>query len=390
MADGERVQSLFDDIARTAMEPAKANEGDFVYLNRSARPSITLMRQAIDKYFSRFPVSAASEVRQRFRSKDPVGHRSALFEIVLHEVAIRLGCSLALHPDIPGMSTHPDFGVTESSGSTFFLEAIVPGDSPEERSAAKREDEVYALLDQMDLPNFFLHVDIRGTPATPPPISKIREMLREELAKLDPDEVALMPRDRRPRWRFEHEGWALDFSPVPKNEARGKAGLRTLAIKSFGMEVVNPEIPVRRAVEAKAKRYGDLDRPYVIAVNALDFNTSSYDVTEALLGDEVTEDIETLDGYVERHRRDDNGAFGRAARPRNQVVSAVLVFARLRLDTLATCPVRLFHHPWARRPYAGVLTKLPQRQVHERRYVEVDGMTLANLLGLPSKWPSQE
>ena len=64
-----------------------------------------------------------------------------------------------------------------------------------------------------------------------------------------------------------------------------------------------------------------------------------------------------------------------------------LTLAPRDLDTLASCDVRLFHHPWALRPYSGVLTKLPQRAVRDGKYMDLDGMALADLLGLPAGWP---
>ena len=381
--------SLFDDIPRTGTRAKRANEGDFAYFNTSARSVIGRMRDVLEGYFGRFSESAAPEVRKRFRSKDIVGHRSALFEIVLHEVATRLGCQLNPHPVIAGVATHPDFLVWEPTNSaSFYLEAIVPGDSKDEVSAAKREGEVYAILDQIDSPNFFVNVAVRGSPGTPVPMSKIRKRIEEELSALDPDKVASMPAESIPRWQFNHDGWDLEFWPMPKNAARNKAGLRTLGIRgTFGWQQVTPEVPVRRAVEVKAKRYGILDRPYVVAVNALDILVDRDAITDALLGDPFEAVQETTAGHLKHHGRMKNGAFGNHANPRNQEVSAVLVFTLLRVDRLRDCEVCLYHHPWAKRPYGGLLTKFPQRTTQGGKYVDVDGISLGDLLDLPSAWP---
>ena len=381
--------SLFDDIPRTATRAKRDNEGDFTYFNTSARPVIGRMRDLLEGYFGRFSKSAAPEVRKRFRSKDIAGHRSALFEIVLHEVATRLGCKLSPHPVLEGVATHPDFLVREPTNSaSFYLEAIVPGDSEDEVSAAKREGEVYAILDQMDSPNFFVNVAVRGSPGTPVPASKIRQMLAEELAELDPDKVALMPAESIPRWQFNHDGWKLEFWPMPKNAARNKPGLRTLGIRgTSGWQAVTPEVPVRRAVEVKAKKYGILDRPYIVAVNALDILADRDAITDALLGDQFVGVQETTAGHFKQHGRMKNGAFGNQANPRNQEVSAVLVFTLLRVDRLRDCEVCLYHHPCAKRPFGGVLTKFPQRAVRGGKCVDVDGISLGDLLDLPSAWP---
>ena len=175
----------------------------------------------IDAYFEGFPADAASEVRQRFQSKDVVAHRSAVFEIIVHEVAMRVGCRLSAHPVVHGVTTHPDFLAEEPGDSpSFYLEAIVPGPSEDEAAAAKREAQVYALLDQMASPDFFLNVTIRGNPGTPVPTSKIRKMLAEKMAALDRDEIASMPAEDVPRWPFEHDGWELDSSGAKERGAR--------------------------------------------------------------------------------------------------------------------------------------------------------------------------
>jgi hypothetical protein len=57
---------------------------------------------------------------------------SAFFELFLHELLLRLGCNVEVHPDPgTGSSRRPDFLVTDPDGQQFFLEAVLATDLPQ-------------------------------------------------------------------------------------------------------------------------------------------------------------------------------------------------------------------------------------------------------------------
>lgn len=389
---------LFDNITRHYEGPALYAEPSFSYLNRSARPAATRIRQALDAWFARYPQSGQADLRGRFRSKDDRHHNSAFFELLLHELLTRMGCSVEIHPSPPDsqITRHPEFLVQPSQGSCFYMEAILATAESEEESAARaRMNEVYDALNRLDSPNFFIGLEIAGLPQSPPRAKRIRAFLKAQLNKLDLDEIAERWKSGGikavPHWRYEHEGWSITFYPIPKSpKLRGRSGARPIGMLGHEPKFVDSSTPIRNAILAKAGRYGDLDLPYVIAVNALDeASVDETDIMDALFGAEqytVALGPTGVISYPEVSRAP-NGAWTSESGPRYTRVSAVLVAVRLSPWTVGSAAVWLIHNPWAQRPYSSPLTRLPQGTPEAGRMNWHDGDSLHDVLGLPSGWP---
>jgi hypothetical protein len=119
-----------------------------------------------------------------------------------------------------------------------------------------------------------------------------------------------------PQWQYDHEEWHLTFFAIPRAPGRrGLPGVRPLAVQMPGVEIDRSVETIRRAVNEKASRYGDLDRPYVIAVNILEFphaeamsealfGKPQWPVTMTEAGPRVEGPIRSLDGvWVDRQGR---------------------------------------------------------------------------------------
>jgi hypothetical protein len=103
---------------------------------------------------------------------------------------------------------------------------------------------------------------------------------------------------------------------------------------------VNDVRPLRRKIKKKAARYGDLDRPYLLAVLALGDQVQARDVECALLGATPCE----------------HAVWHGPGGPCNRRLSGVLVARGLR-STDPTAPVvpSLWRNPWALLPLAVAL-----------------------------------
>jgi hypothetical protein len=113
-------------------------------------------------------------------------HISAFWELYLFELFSRLGFALQPHPNIEGSSNHPDFLVNEGNIPKFYLEAIVAGlPSPKDAGADARLAEVFDLVNTMQMSEWFLHVEYRGMPGTPPSVKELRKELDNWLASQD-------------------------------------------------------------------------------------------------------------------------------------------------------------------------------------------------------------
>jgi len=389
---------LFDQIDRHDEGPAQYAEPQFAYLNRSARTIFSRTREVVEAWFSRYPVPEQAELRARFRFRNDAQHLSAFFELFLHELLLQLGCSVTIHPS-PSQATsrHPDFLVESPSGGCFYIEAVLATDESEEDAAARaRMNVVYDALDRLDSPNFFIGLELRGAPKTPPRAGPMRSFLRQRLAELNADDITQLLQsgdfDALPRWRFEHEGWEIDFFPIPKSpRARGKPGIRPVGMRMPEAFWSDPSAAIRNAIVGKAGQYGDLDLPYVIAVNALEAGVDRIDIMEALFGKEKCMFALTPSGPSEPEIAvEPDGVWTSRSGPRYTRVSAVLLTSPVLPWNVPRAEICLYHNPWARRPYTSELTRLPRAIPDATSGGHMqwqDGESLATIFGLPPKWP---
>lgn len=390
--------TLFDEITRRYRGPAKYAEPSFDYLNRSARPEAETIRQTLEGWFARYPQSGHADLRGRFRSRDERQHQSAFFELLLHEVLLQFECYTEIHPEAPHGATrrHPDFLVESSQGSSFYMEAVVVTGLSEEASAARaRTIEVYDALNRLDSPDFFIGMNIRGAPASPPSARDMRVLLRRALEDLDADEIAHLWKlggvDAVPHWPYEHEGWKVDFYPIPKSPGlRGTLGIRPIGLRISEGHFADAATPIRDAIVDKAGAYWDFEIPYVVAVNYLGEDlVDQSDIMSALFGRERYEVSVGRNGVISEPKldREPNGLWMSRSGPRRRRLSAVLLAVRLIPSTVGQAGVWLVHNPWATNPYSSELTRLPQGVPQEGHIEWRDGLSLSQALGLKPGWP---
>ena len=68
---------LFDQVVCEDIRPRRQNESSFDYMNSSARPSISAIRELLERWFEQLPDNVKADVRARFRSRDEVQHQGA-------------------------------------------------------------------------------------------------------------------------------------------------------------------------------------------------------------------------------------------------------------------------------------------------------------------------
>lgn len=374
-------------ITRHDEGPRRFAEPEFAYLNRSASQDVSRIRELLEAWFACCPASAQADLCGRFRSPDNTPHRSAFFELFLHALLLRLGGQVEMHPGLHSASTRrPDFLVDSPSSKRFYLEAVVTGESAEETKAQARMHVVYDALNQMDSPDFYIGMKLYGAPATPPPARRIRNFLEQKLAPLNPDNIALRLTSTHhvPHWRYEHDGWEIDFFPIPKpSEMRGNAGVRPEE-KQVSRSLVtwfHPERQlylteaIRDGVLKKAGRYGELDLPYVIAINVLD----SY--MPVLTGRGI------IEGHLLTALFGPDGALRSSSGPRYRRVSAVLLTALQSAWDISRAYICLCHNPYAQKPYTAELTRFPQLLPRNGQMELQPGASSGEIFGLPSGWP---
>ena len=386
---------LFDSIERTDTNPRYDAEPVSAYLNRSASPEEARIRELIEGWMCHYPGMDTADILSRLRSKDDSQFLSAFFELYVFTLLRCLGYGIQVHPDLPmADGRRPDFLVRKANTQDFIVEVVWVTDKSEEAMAAeKRANVVYESINKLECADFFLAIRIEGAPGTPPPGRRLRDQLSRWLHTLDYEQVSEQFEvggfERVPKHAFCHDGWNITFFPIPKSaEHRGSPTIRPLGMYMHEARWVDSKTPIREAVVGKGKRYGELHKPYVIAVNADVFHLDDDDVVQALFG---TRSIVIPDhrnpALKPYERRNPDGAWTALSGARHKRVSAVLMADSITPWNVASHDLRLFHNPWAKLPCTDVLSALPQATLKGNLISFDSGLHPREVFGLPEHWP---
>lgn len=387
---------LFDGDNRFGRRPKNYTESDFEYLNESARPAVVAFRRLASEWFARVPSHAQVDLRARFRSPNSFQHHSAFFELYLHEMLIQLGYTVEVHPPMIGINSTPDFLATRSGALRFYLEATLAGiPSGDEQAAGARAGQVYDCINTIDSPNFFLRLDVRGAPDTPPPTQRLRRDLAEWLRGLEPDKIQTMydaaGEDEIPELHWSHDGWDITFQPIPKSpKSRGRAGVRPIGMQVPQPRWLSTHTDIKKAIESKTGKYGQLGLPFIVAINVFADHCDNIDIMNALFGEEFVSVTQKADGtLLQKPGRKPNGVWVRPQGIANEDISGALVVSFITPWTMGVLTPELFHNPWASRPITASDWTLPQciPDLNTGSVEHRQGVSGASLFRMPMPWP---
>lgn len=351
--------SIFDEIERSDTRAAKYTDSHFHYLNYSAREGAQLIRDTIENWFLSFPDNCKDELRTRFRSNNDTHFLSAYFELYLYSLLQKLECRVEIHPTKQRGDTKPDFLIFENDRKTWFLEATLSRDQSDEKEAAeKRKKVVYESINNLDNSEFFIGMDLKGDPKTPPPARRIRSFLNAHLNELDVellhDKLNTEGFKAMPRWPFQHEGWHIVFYPIPKStKAREMDNRSSIGIMNFGARWIDTSSSIKSSIKKKASRYGNMNVPYVVAIDCMGLAVSRETILDALFGKQkfvykISENGKPI-GEPEV-LRDLNGVLFSPKGPINTRISGVLVGVAITPWNRTESSLMLYHNPYCQKP----------------------------------------
>jgi hypothetical protein len=375
---------VFDDIARDLAGPMAADETQFGYLNRSNRDEAEKVRELIEAWLEAYPAEHRKSLVGRLRSQTDEEHVSAVFELLLHALLLWTGHTIvAIEPELGHTPNRPDFLVAAPDGAQFYLEAVtVTGKSKAEVGQERLLSTAVRAIERAAAPNHFLDLHKQGKPNSPISGKKLRRLLAAWIGGLPEGEAA---KDVAPFVYAEH-GVTFTVRAFPRLKP-AEPGDNPIGISSGEAVWIAPGRDVRGSLEHKASRYGDLDLPFVVAVNVLGHNAEDH-LADALFGSPIAVARPLSDGQVEWVMdRERDGVWRGPRGARKTGLSAVLAFSRLDAWNFAGRPVRLWRNPWGSRPLADLPLGVPQFNPIEGNMVEVEGESLQAILGLPHGWP---
>jgi hypothetical protein len=381
--------TLFSDVERTNSTPAKYGEDLYSFLDRVASPFFANVRELIEGWYAGLPPEMQPDIRSRFRSGNKGQTFGAFWEMYLHEVLTRAGFQLIPHPEIQGTTKRPDFLVTASDSRSFYLEATTVG--PLDDAAERRFDRVLDAVNTVKSNNFRLEVNAEFIgPRAFPAKKKSRELARW-LDGLDPNEVTEAYKHgglfSLPLHVWNQDDWIIEFRPITmKPEARGNPAHRIVLMLTYGPgAIIDDRAAIQSALEVKAKRYGKLDLPLVIALLVYDRMMMDWeDFEAALFGASDLGGRPLASGMPP-------GLWQTSAGPRYRRVSAVLLAPNLNMWRVAKETPVLWHNPWVNIPLDIPLPWPSIRLDHGTRNLEQidDGTPPHIFFGIPDDWPGR-
>lgn len=377
--------------APIGQRPKRYGEPIYAYYQDSARPGVAAIRALLEEWFQELPENERRDLQQRFRSPMERQHRAAIFELFLHHFLLRCGFEVGFHPDIAGVTTHPDFLVSRNGQALFYLEAIAVSNSAREEAEANRMNQVYDALNNLRSPDFYLGLRVEGAPETPVPAARLRGALAQWLAGLDLEAIRQCYLEERhedvPTYEWSHDGWRIVFDPIPK----GEEARENLSLRPIGMTMpvratwLTQDRSLRDGV-ARKDRYGTLGLPLVVAVQIIDeFGIDRIDVLNGLFGQEAIA-VDTLGNT--RHERVPNGAWVSPNGPVHRTISAVMAWSTLDPWNFTRIEPIVIHNPHATMPLPHNLLPVAQSVVDRQTgvLVEQPGNSMEELFGLAKNW----
>jgi hypothetical protein len=368
---------LFDDITRTRRGFAFQSEDSFEFLNTSAQPFALNIRTLLQDWFERYPIAHQASLRGLFRED----FHAAFFELLLHELLLRLGHKVAVHPTLPGVTTQPDFLATEAGSGNTFVEARIVNDKSASESATDRE--ISAFCDEVNrlrMKGFTIWLRRVDIPSGKHPSGKrFRNFVEDLVNQLDP--VATRIEAEATGFRhlefvcYEDGGSIIEFALIPQPLAAQEEAVSPIGIYPGKSRWGTCAPAISKALKRKGGKYGNLNQAFVVAVNSMsEWNAGRDDFREALFG------------HYESKKT--GGYWGKAESPAHRRVSAVLA-GSLNPYNLHVAELVLWKNPWASHPYCAPLDRMPRAEFRNGQVDYIEGLELGEVLGIPSDWPGE-
>ena len=379
---------LFDQKKRTDLKPANHLDDDYDFYDRSAQPMFVKIRNLLNKWFDDYPKEDQVSLKAHFKND----FQAAFFELFIHELFKKQGFKLKPHPKVEGTTKKPDFLVTSESDE-FYIEVKHASDlSEQDESYEKRKALLYDEINRIESPDFFLHIrELTIKTRQQPSAKKVIKAINDKLLRHNPDKITELVNehdlDHTPRINFEDDKIDIEISLIPKSpESRGKNGIRPIGIYPGEFSWGGAEDAIKKAIENKATRYGNLNLPYLICINSTSRTwTDIEDVMNALFGSlQVTVSADPSNNK-EKWSRAYDGIFLDTTGPKFTRVSGILI-TNIYPSNLHVADHWLVKHPFASRDLSFDDIYLSRLEVIESKIESISGKKIKDILEVPHDW----
>jgi hypothetical protein len=321
----------------------------------------------MEEFFGNLPATEQEETKRKLQTQ----FDSTFFEMFMHELLSRLGAKVELHPNAEGSTKRPDFSARFKSGKLVIIEAKLASDESEsQRSRKSTLGRIYdAINEKVKSPYFWISLGpIESEERLPHPrkmVKFLNQMVRRlEAARAEVPDLGrgqLLPRSiYRGADHFTWEVTALAKAP----ELAGKPDVPTIGSYPGEARWGDTSKALQAAMATKAGKYGVLNTPFVIALNA----TSRW-------GNNRKEVVNALFGSAQ------DGLTPLLQPKKNKRVSAVLVTS-VHPWSMHVAPLCLYHNPYATCPCQDFGWQMTEAFLMDGRVQWFEGSNAAELFRL--------
>jgi hypothetical protein len=379
----------FQDRQRVDAGYSRPGESTWAFLDRMCGDYWDDLRLLVNTWASHVDPTPHSKLVGMLRSGTDGQFEAAFFELYLHESLLRSGYEVEIEPSLASTSKRPDFLATRHS-ERLYVECTTINPHPAARGQAKRFAPLQSALDGLVAPGVVLRIELDSYGQGTLPESRLQQDIGTWLSALDV--YGLPPFGDRDHevapFTWNEDGWLIRLCPSQLDpDSPARAAQRVMTVGPIHMSFTDDSGAVRRALETKGSRYGALDAPYIVAINA----TARWPNDEDLL--------DALYGQVQYPFRPD-GTLGEAVRgrggyfwsngPRHEGVSGALVSRGLNPWSVCGEVPTLWLNPVATNPVEPIASWRSCRIVDQQAAFSGPAASVREHLGLSDEWPRGE
>lgn len=381
---------LFEDIERTFTGPADHNENTYDYYLRSARRDVSIIRDKLNDWFRYYPEAEKRELKSSFKKS----FYDSFFELFLFQLFTKLGFEIVVHPKLPNSSKRPDFLLKKDKIELYAEAKIVKSKSQQQEALERKINEVYDQLNKLDSANFILSIQSFNLKSDRQPRTKdIIFQIESALGQLNADELInklkINGHDSIPLITAENDDLQLVVKPMPVSESARQKIRRPIG--SYPIETFwgGGEESLKDSISKKAKRYGNLDKPFLVCVNSLDERTSgTLDIDNAIWGSLAWSWSEDPNNRDEKWIRQRDGVFLDAKGGRLKNLSGVLV-TKVSPHNISSSNYWLYEHPFSENKLDFDQLGLKRNRVVKGKIIQNIGDDLHEIFGISKDWLSK-
>lgn len=282
---------LFDNKIRSDTDSIRARESTYKFLDRVERDRAGERRDNANELYARYPECLAKQnLWSQISSKtSETAFDNFFFELWVHAYLKDHGVEiLEIEPALANVATKPDF-LCRANGCTFYVEAVTVNHEPfSHRQLALLDTDLRFLANNGWFCTLTVELSSEAIPL-PNDVRKELSLVLKRNPSLAMDGPPLTHLIVRP-------GWRLEFSLFRSSKKRQ----HFVSATAYGFRVVELRPRIESSVRDKARKYGKLPIPLIIAVNLQGSNFSRLEHgLDAMYGDaQVRMGLEELSGQA--------------------------------------------------------------------------------------------